>query len=287
MTAEQAVVSPAVSAAAAAPPPVAALPMYDWPVIRGANDSLWRRMVAALRARGLNTPDNLERDRPETEIWRDPGLLIAQTCGYPLVSTLLGHVRLVATPCYGVAGCEGVFYSSHIIVRRDEPARELAAMAGSIAAINSHGSQSGFAALHSACAATGAPQPFFSGSVLAGSHLGSMRAVAGKKADIAAIDAVCWALARRDCPELAGQLKSLGTTSLMPGLPFVTAAGRPDEEVDLIRDALVECLADPKLQAVRRGLFLTGIEVLDVADYTGAITPVADCDIAMLYPPAS
>jgi ABC-type phosphate/phosphonate transport system substrate-binding protein len=183
-----------------------------------------------------------------------------------------------------VDGCEGALYSSHIVVRRDEPAHELAAMAGRVAAINSHGSQSGFAALHAACATTGAPQPFFGSAVMTGSHLGSMCAVAGGEADIAAIDAVSWALARRDCPELAGQLKSLGTTSLTPGLPLVTAAGRTDEEVGLIRDALAECQADPKTAAVRRALFITGFQVLDIADYTRAIIPVAEGDFARLYP---
>jgi ABC-type phosphate/phosphonate transport system substrate-binding protein len=285
MTPASAAASPDIPAATAAWPAVAALPMYDWPVVRGANDLVWRRLAAALRARGLNAPESLERTRPEAEIWRDPGLLIAQTCGYPLVSGLLGHVRLVATPCYGVDGCEGALYSSHIIVRRDEPARDLAAMAGWIAAINSYGSQSGLAALYESCAAAGGPQPFFGGSVLTGSHLASMRSVAAGEADVAAIDAVCWALARRDCPELTGQLKSLGTTRPTPGLPFVTAAGRTDAEVGLICAALAECLADQKTQALRRALFITGIEALDIADYCAAIKPLDGADIARLFPP--
>lgn len=262
---------------------VAALSMYDWPGLRRANDALWRALAVALRGRGFDPPPALERHRPEMAIWRDPDLLIAQTCGYPLVSELLGHVRPVATPCYAADGCDGPLYSSHIVVRRDEPAKRLADMAGRIAAVNSRQSQSGCAALHQACG-TGGPEPFFSAAVLGGSHLGSMRAVAARRADVAAIDAVCWALAHRHYPELTGRLKSIGTTAPTPGLPFVTAASRPDSEVALIREALAECLADPRTSAARRKLLIAGMEVVGLGEYRAAITPLSPVDLARTIP---
>ncbi len=275
----------AASTPVAALAPVAALPMYDWPKVRLANDVLWRRLAAGLRTRGLDAPEQLERNRPDTEIWRDPGLLIAQTCGYPFVAGLLDHLRLVATPCYGVAGCEGACYSSHIIVRCDEEATSLAGMAGRNAAINGINSQSGFAALQAAVSAEAGPTPYFASAIISGSHFGSMRAVAAGEADIAAIDAVCWALAQRDCPQVASHLKSIATTPLTPGLPFVTAIARPDIETVQIRDALAECFADPQTEAARRALFLTGFEILGIQDYLAAFSRIGDNGFAMLIPP--
>jgi ABC-type phosphate/phosphonate transport system substrate-binding protein len=277
MSAAPGAVSPAVAVS------VAALPMYDWPGLRCSNDAFWRALAVALKDRGFEPPQALDRDRPDMEIWRDSDLLIAQTCGYPLVSQLLGHVQLIATPCYGAEGCDGPFYSSHIIVRSDDPAVRLADMAGRIAAVNSLQSQSGCAALHHACG-KGGPEPFFSAAVPSGSHLGSMQAVAAGRADVAAIDAVCWALARRHYPKLAGRLKSLGTTALKPGLPFVTAASRPDDEIALIRKALSECLSDPRTSAACRKLLITGMDVVGLDEYRTAIAPLARADLARTIP---
>ncbi|HMB48191.1 MAG TPA: PhnD/SsuA/transferrin family substrate-binding protein [Afifellaceae bacterium] len=272
---------------AASSPLVAALSMYDWPSVRHANDSLWRAMAGALRARGLAADDELQRGRPDGEIWRDGNLLFAQTCGYPFIRELTGHVRLVATPCYAVDGCVGTSYSSHIVVRCGEPTGTLPEYAGRTVAINSFCSQSGFAALHAACAAAGGTAPFFSRCVMSGSHLASLQAVAAGDADLAAIDAVCWAAARRDCPGLAVRLKSIGTTPLTPGLPFITAAGRSDTELDLIRDALAECLAGPQTAEARRTLFIDGAEVLEAADYCAAINILGETEIAALVPHSS
>jgi len=284
MTAAPGASSTADAAPAASLPGIAALPMYDWPALRRSNDTLWRALAVALRDRGFDPPPALERSRPEMEIWRDPGLLIAQTCGYPLVSELLCHVRPVATPCYAAEGCEGPLYSSHIVVRRDEAANRLADMAGRIAAVNGAHSQSGCAALHHACRACGGPEPFFNGAIISGSHLGSMRAVAEGRADVAAIDAVCWALARRHYPKLTGRLQSLGTTEPAPGLPFVTAASRPDGEVALIREALAECIADPRTRAARGKLLIDGIEVIGTDSYRAAIVPLSPADLARTIP---
>ncbi len=63
-------------------------------------------------------PAALERGRDRDEQWRSPDLLLSQTCGYPLTHALAGRVDLVATPCYGVRGCEGADYRSLVVVAR-------------------------------------------------------------------------------------------------------------------------------------------------------------------------
>jgi ABC-type phosphate/phosphonate transport system substrate-binding protein len=132
--------------------------------------------------------------------------------------------------------------------------------------------------------AAGEPRPFFGGAVVAGSHLESMRAVAAGESDVAAIDAVCWALACREYPDLTNRLRSLGTTAPTPGLPLVTAAGRSSAEIALIREALSECLADPQTEEARRALFITGFDVLGEEDYRAAIALLDAEAMARLTP---
>ena len=82
--------------------------MYDFPEISEANDALWRRIAADLRAKGVEAPAALERGRALSALWRDPGLILAQTCGYPYMTRLNDAVALAATPEYAFPGCDFV-----------------------------------------------------------------------------------------------------------------------------------------------------------------------------------
>ncbi len=132
---------------------VASLGMYDFPWLREATDAFWGLMRDGLREAGVDgVPDELERERPLREIWRDPNLLLAQTCGYPLVTELAGRVRLVATPIYDLPGCDGVLHRSFVVVRADDPARELADLRGRRCAVNGFDSNTGMNLLRAAIA---------------------------------------------------------------------------------------------------------------------------------------
>lgn len=254
------------------PAPVAALPMYDWPEVQWANDVLWSATADALRRQGIAAPLRLARDRPLADVWLDEGLVLSQTCGYPFARDLHGRVRLVATPVYDVEGCDGGSYSSMIVTRASERAGGLADFQGRRFALNSRGSLSGFLALKAAMAADGMGLDDAAGWIETGGHRNSLRAVAAGQADIAAIDAVCWALAARHEPELMRQLKAIGRTALRPGLPLITAGHRGDAELAAIRAALQAALDAPETAAARRALHLAGLAVFDVADYR----PLAD-----------
>jgi hypothetical protein len=80
---------------------IAALPMYDRPEMRAANDRFWQ----AIRDRLGDGPPHLTRDRDPWDIWQAPDLLLAQTCGFPYRARLHGRIYLVGTPDYGVEGC--------------------------------------------------------------------------------------------------------------------------------------------------------------------------------------
>ena len=92
---------------------LAGLPMYDFGRLAAANDALWQAIAARLTAAGLGAvPAQLDRSLPLDRLWQDPRLLLAQTCGYPLMTSLLGRVRLVATPRYRAFGCDGSAHGS-------------------------------------------------------------------------------------------------------------------------------------------------------------------------------
>ena len=235
--------------------------MYDFPEVRRATDALW----GGIARRVEGAPAALTRGRDLDAVWTDPGLLLAQTCGYPLVTALKGRVSLVATPRYVAAGCEGARYRSAIVVRADDGARGLADVRGRRCAVNSLDSNSGMNLLRGAVSdLCDAGTRFFGGMVLTGAHAASLRAVAQGEADVAAIDCVTWALLGRVRPAAVAGLRVLGWSAASPGLPLITAMGG---DVAGLRAALEAVAVDPGLAWAREALLLEGFSVLPADAY--------------------
>jgi ABC-type phosphate/phosphonate transport system substrate-binding protein len=250
------------------PPMIVSLPMYDWPQVRAATDALWQGIARHLAANGFaGVPAGLDRSGDLHVQWRSPDLLLSQTCGYPLTHALKGAVDLVATPCYGVRGCAGADYCSLIVVARTSKATRLADLRGKIAAYNTPDSMSGLLALKAVVAPLARGGRFFGEVLHAGAHVASMQAVAAGAADVAAIDCVSFALAERHRPELAGKLRVIAETPRVPGLPLITARGRPGPERVRLARALAEAFADPALAGVRAELFIGGLEFPPLSAY--------------------
>jgi ABC-type phosphate/phosphonate transport system substrate-binding protein len=240
--------------------------MYDWPEVAWAHDALWRAVAERLNAAGIAAPASMDRSRSADSVWRDPGLVLSQTCGFPFSTRLRGMVRLVAVPIYAAAGCEGPNYSSAIVTRQAEPADNVGAFAGRRVAYNAADSLSGYLALRGAMKEAGVDFTKVEW-IETGSHRDSIRAVASENADIAAIDSVCWALAQSHEKESASALKVIAETPLRPGLPFITAVERSDREVATIRSALNDALLDAATEPAREALHLAGIATLEERDY--------------------
>lgn len=245
--------------------PVASLPMYDWPEVRWANDALWNLIGVRLRASGIAAPKALDRSRRFGDDWLDPGLVLSQTCGYPFSTRLIGKVRLVGTPVYAVEGCDGPYYSTFIIARRGEGGG-LPDFRGRRFAKNSDDSLSGYVALRVAMREAGL-DPNSAEWVETGGHRASIRAVAAGEADIASIDAICWALAKDYEREAVAKLAVVTRTKLRPGLPFITARDRPPDEVAAIRTVIRGALADPASEAPRAALHLADVAIVAETDY--------------------
>ncbi len=237
---------------------IAALPMYDRPELCAKTDALWAAIRDALRARGIDAPDHLTRDRDLWEVWQSPDLILAQTCGLPYRARLHARVTLVATPDYGLPDCTPGHYRSVIL------AREAALPAHPRVALNDPLSQSGWAALHSWATARALSLGIVS---ITGSHAASARAVADGIADLAAIDAQTW----RQLVRFDGADPSLeiARTPPTPGLPLITALGRDPAP---IRAALSDAMAAlPATTAA--ALDLQGFTPIDARAYRAIPIP--------------
>lgn len=248
---------------------LAALPMYDLEELREATDALWAAIAARL---GDAAPAHLTRDADLERIWTDPELLLGQTCGYPLVTTLRGRVALLATPHYRAAGCDGASYRSAVIVRADDRAASLADLRGRHCAVNDPASNSGMNLLRAAVAPlAGGAARFFGGVVMTGGHVGSIRAVAEGRADVASIDCVTWAHIGHLRPDAAAGLRVLAWTEASPGLPLITSRRTDAGTRRALVRALDEVARDPALAPVRDALRLEGFESLALRDYDSVL----------------
>jgi ABC-type phosphate/phosphonate transport system substrate-binding protein len=254
------------------------------PPLVAATDALWAYIRDRLRKAGVaGVPETLEKGITHDEAWARPGLLLAQTCGFPYVKRLRDTVQLVATPVYDLPGCDGPSMRSFIIVRKDSPAKALADLRGLTAAINDLGSNSGTNLFRAAIAPLAENGRFFSRVIETGGHLLSIDAVIAGKADVAAIDCITFGNAKRFDPERVAGVRILTETVAGPGLPFITGLETSAKELTLLRQILADIASEPALADVRDTLSLRRFELLGDADYE----PLAELErqaIALGYP---
>ncbi len=198
---------------------IAALPMYERAETAAVHDRYWSLIRGALQARGIAAPARLTRGVDPWQVWRARDLVLAQTCGLPYRARLHGAVALVGTPDYGLPDMPPGYYQSVFCARAGDPRDGLGAFAGARLAYNDPLSQSGWAAALAAGVAFGA-------AIRTGAHRDSARAVAGGRADLAAIDAVTWRNLERFEPGLTDGLRVVARSAPVPGLPYITAKGR-------------------------------------------------------------
>lgn len=199
--------------------------------------------------------------------WQDPALLLSQTCGYPLSTTLRDRVQVVGTFAYDAPGAEGVMCSSQLICRSSDTRRTLAALAGGTLAYNGTDSQSGFNALRALVASTQVLQPFFGVGVETGSHYASIEAVRRGQADMAAVDCVSLAIWQDRHAAAGGDIQVFGQTSPYPGLPLITAGQTPPWLVNLLRECLACICTDAQYAALRKPLRIRQFQPMGLADY--------------------
>ena len=95
----------------------------------------------------------------------------------------------------------------------------------------------------------------------------SAQRVADGGADVAAIDAVCWAYIQQYDPKVAEQLRVLDWTDVVPALPFISAKSKTDKEASLKRSALNAGITHALQRPETKPLFLTGVTEKPLQDY--------------------
>ena len=243
------------------------------PPLTAATAELWEFLRAYLARPGVSgLPDRLDTDLAYDEAWLRPDLLLSQTCGYPYVTQLRGRVRLVATPVYSHPGCEGPLMRSVIVVRRDSVFAAIEDLRDAVAAVNSPSSNSGANLLRAAVTPLAREGRFFAALIETGSHGASIDAVAQGRADCAAIDCVTLANIQRFDRERVTEIRQLALTPASPGLPFITSGGATDEQVELLREALMASIRAPFLAVARDTMGLVDFDILPDARYEVLLT---------------
>ncbi len=210
----------------------AMLGMYDMPALQSANDRFW----TSIRARLGDGPENLNRSDDFWDIWQNPDLIFAQTCGMPYRTRLHGNVQLVGTPDYGLQGCPAGYYCSVIVARQDDM-RELADLSAGNFAFNEALSQSGWAAPVTHLIELGLSP---AGLLETGAHALSAQAVADGRADYASLDALTWELLKAHS-DVAGALREVARTTPTPALPYITSTARDASRIaDAVRAAITD-----------------------------------------------
>lgn len=248
------------------PPRRASLPMYfpQDPRVR----AFWAVLAGLLEQAGINeVPARLSEPEDLHAHWLEPDLLLSQTCGYPLVTQLKDRVQVLGTFAYGVPGCEGIICRSQIVVRQADAKAPLQRFAGATVAYNSTDSQSGYNSLRALVAPHANKGRFFENRVETGAHRLSIDCVRQGQADIAAIDCVTLAGIARDHPEKMQGLCVWGQTDAYPGLPLITSASTPPQQVESLRQALCAICQNPAYRALTAPLFIQGFQAMRLQDY--------------------
>jgi len=228
------------------------LDMYLAPASQSAFAALDDRLRSVLTNAGVNLSGPFAA-----------GFAVGQICGITFANAPAGQLRYLATMVADDAAVPAGHYNSLLVTQCDgglatpaefDPARHKAV-------INEAGSFSGnltFAAYMTSRHNTGL------GTVLeSGGHLKSIGMVARGEADLAAIDRISFALARRTVPDDVAGVTVIGETTTWPGVPFVADASLPGAVTAALRDAILAFRDDPAWSEMKAILGLSDITVLD------------------------
>jgi phosphonate transport system substrate-binding protein len=177
------------------------------------------------------------------------GADVSFVCGLAYIE-LCGPGRLPLTPVAApvLAGPRyrgRPIYFSDVIVRGDSRFGSFTDLQGASWCFNECLSHSGYGITRYRLVELGRTNGFFGQVVETGFHQHSIRLVCRGEVDASTIDSHVLALALRDDPALAGQVRvidSLGPSTIQP---VVVADWLPDDLRDGIRQALVEMADDP------------------------------------------
>lgn len=246
---------------------IASMTMYARSELATPNAAYWAQLRSALDKRGIATPEALDTERHEFDVWLSPQLVLSQTCGMPYRTRLADQVTLIGTPDFGLEGCAPGHYRSAVVVRADDRRETAPEFADARFVYNQDCSQSGYGAAFLWARDHGF---WFGDQRASGAHTKSAEMVAKGDADIAMIDAHTWRFIQQ-FDDFASDLKVIDWTTPTPSLPYIAAKGANGPAVF---DAVAEAIGalDPLSREV---LGLRGIVAIPHAAYMAVENPPA------------
>jgi ABC-type phosphate/phosphonate transport system substrate-binding protein len=178
------------------------------------------------------------------QLWLSPALLLAQTCGYPLMTLLRGHVQVVGRPVYQLPNSAAGNHCSLLVARSDDPRQQLEDFRGSHGLLNSRDSNSGMNLFRHALVPLQKDGRFFAQVSLTGGHRNSLAEIKAGRGDLAAIDSVTFDYLARDASEEVAGIKVIGRTAHAPCLPYITRMGADGAAIRRAMNQALKVLPD-------------------------------------------
>lgn len=244
----------------------ATLPMYVFDKNKDQTLRFWNALTQYFRSVGLNPPAQVILENHEVNKLCLKDVYLMQTCGFPLKYKYSDDLHYLATPHYNFEGCRGPYYRSFFIASESSRQLNLKDYAHAKIGYSEPDSHSGYNALLYSLSRSGVDinQPDF---ICTGSHMNSVKMVAGKDIDLACIDCVSWHWIQKESPDIATQVTVIEHTEPAPGLPFVTSANLAPKVLAELTAALLSALDNNDVRYAAQTIGITGISALPFKEY--------------------
>lgn len=238
--------------------------MYSFESVQWAWDALWDGVHTC----AVWTPPALAHSGDVHARWIDPDCVVNHVCGWPLARYHADRHLLVGTFSLTIPEAEGHRYRSTLLSPRPVPLAQLVSP-DTRAVANSADSLSGWVSfLHATVGSTGT----WPGTVTyTSAHIESLLALTRGDADLACLDSWTLALIERDQPGITTGLFRVGLGPLVPS-PAVTVAHDVDgDQIDALRSALHDAIADPSLADAAAALRIDGFVDTEWSEYAATL----------------
>ena len=159
-------------------------------------------------------------------------------------------------------------YHSYIIVHKDSPIKNLQDLRGKSFAFTDPKSNSGkLVPTYMLAKMNETPESYFSRFVFTSGHDQSIRAVAEKQVDGAAVDSLIWEYATLKTPELTVQTKVIVKSKPYGIPPMVVRPGIAPELKKRLQDILLSAANDPEGKEILNGMMIDGFVAGDDKNY--------------------
>lgn len=175
----------------------------------------------------------------------------------PLVAPVMAGSRYGNVPVY----------FSDVVVHRDAPYFRLEDLEGATWAYNEPGSHSGYCVVCYELALKGKSLDFFGQVIESGSHQTSLALILKKEVDGSAIDSTVLELEIANHPEIASQIRIVGSFGPSPIPPWVVTRKVPAKVRGALREVLTGMRYDPAAREILMKARISHFDPVDDSDY--------------------